>query len=354
MARKKQAAAAENTEGWLTTYADLISLLLCFFVLMYAASTPDEAKMKWILQAMTPISGEIVNPVHVDDPMDNSQNDIQENIAPDIELPSNDDGDVVGVEGDLPMTFDDLFNWVSDAIESNNLNASISVSEAHGRIHIRFDSDVMFEADSHILLPEGVRMLRLISSGITAVEDYVRTVEVGGHTSALASGRRTGIDDWFLSSMRAVAVTNQLDYGFGMVAPDKFLPMGYAQWEPYHSNETEDGRAKNRRVELVVIRNDYNLGDTSLIVDMLAYDYQLAPLPQGPDGTRHQPPGQFDRDQQIRAAIWERYRGDEPMPLLPSGGEFGSAIPSSPSNITRDMLDPERTAAAAAAATTAD
>jgi chemotaxis protein MotB len=307
MARKKKAASGENTEGWLTTYADLISLLLCFFVLMYAASTPDEAKMQWILQAMTPVSGTIVNPVPIDDdPMENSDNDEHDFPAP--ELPSEVSGDVPGVPGAMPLTFDDLFNWVSETIAANELDSVVTVDMMQGRMHIRFDSDVMFDADSAVLRPEGRRALNTVAPGIRAVNDYIQNVSVEGHTAPLPGGTR-GANAQQLSANRAVAVLDHLDFGITprMVDADKLRSRGLGPWEPHYPVDTEESRAKNRRVELVVTRNDYQPDDTAVMLDSLTYDYELGPIPVGPMGGRSPVPADFNRVQQIRNRIMARY-----------------------------------------------
>ncbi|MCL2633516.1 MAG: flagellar motor protein MotB [Oscillospiraceae bacterium] len=338
MARKKQAAAGENTEGWLTTYADLISLLLCFFVLMYAASTPDEAKMQWILQSMTQISGTYVNVVKVDDPVADSDNDVNDFAAPD--LPSDPEG-APGIPGHLPMTFDDLFNWVSDAIADSGMEASVSTQMAAGRLYIRFDSEIMFAPDSYELLPGGIRALNVIAPGIKAIGDYIKLVEVVGHT-ADAPGSVSMVNDWTLSSMRAVSVTSYLDWGLPphigrMVDSEKYEPIGKAQYDPYYPNDTEEGRAKNRRVELVIIRNDFDLNDTEIITDILKYDYDLGPLPGSMDDGREAPPGIYDRIAQIESNIRDKYNVDDILESSPGGNEFGIA-PGGVTTITPDML----------------
>ncbi|MDR0197615.1 MAG: flagellar motor protein MotB [Oscillospiraceae bacterium] len=341
MARKKKPEEATNTDAWLTTYADMISLMLCFFVLMYIISTPDEKKWQWVVQALSN-SGEYINTV-VDEDTEKDPTDSEGNVNnPPFDV--SDDGTIPGVPGRLPMTFDQLFNWVSNAVTSENLTSSVSVSESAGRIYIRFDSDVMFEPDKWELTPEGVRILNTFYPGIRAVQSYIKTVEVSGHTAAVVSSR---IDDWQISAMRATRVTEFLDYWRNMVPHDKFKVVGNAENEPYYPNDTEEGRAKNRRVELVIIRNDYQPDETAILSDVLKYDYNLTPYPGGPDDSRNPEPGDFDRDDSIYQSIVGKYNNDEDDSATatapPSGGDFGPSIPGD-DVITPDMLDPDKTA----------
>ncbi|MDR0222893.1 MAG: flagellar motor protein MotB [Oscillospiraceae bacterium] len=338
MARKKKPEEPTNTDAWLTTYADMISLMLCFFVLMYIISTPDEAKLQWVISALTNTSGEyidiVVNEQVPENPEDDGEGDVDN---PPFDIPST--GDVPGVPGNLPMTFDNLFNWVSNAITSNNLGGSVSTSEAAGKIYIRFDSDVMFRPDSWELTTEGMRLLNTFYPGIKSVQSYIQTVEVSGHTAAVNSTR---IDDWEISSQRAVSVTDYLDYWRNMVPHEKFKTVGNAQNDPLYSNDTEEGRAKNRRVELVIIRNDYQPDETAIISDLLKYDFNLLPVPGGPDDGRTSQPGDFDSEQQIRESILGKYTEDDDDLTAPSGGgDFGPSIPGG-FEITDDMLDPDK------------
>jgi chemotaxis protein MotB len=340
MARKKKVEAPANTDGWLTTYADLVSLLLCFFVLMYTASTPDEARMQWILRSMTDLSGTIINPVHVEEePMENSANGEEDNRGPDH--PTNDpEAETLGMPGSMPLTFDDLFNWVSEIVAQDGENSGISVSMENGRLHIRFDSDIMFEPDSYTITPQGRVALGRVVTGIRAVNPYIATVEVQGHTSPVAAGGFGGIDDWDLSGRRASVVTSFLDHWHRMVDSDKFSAHGFAQFKPHYSTADPIENAKNRRVELVITRNEVDPELTSTIVDILDYDYRLKPIPGAPIDGRKPDPADLNRIRQIEQRIFEKYgdldeKDDTGEPI----NEFGPAIPKLP-NVS-DFVVPE-------------
>jgi chemotaxis protein MotB len=330
MARKRKPQAAENTEGWLTTYADLISLLLCFFVLMYAASTPDEAKMQFILQSFSRVTGTIVNPVHAnDDEAHNTEEDGNEvRPTPNIVTP---EAPQPGVPGTMPLTFDDLFNWVSKAVDSMDVSAGVSAEMKEGRLHIRFDSDVMFAPDSSVLRPAGREALRQLAPGIRAFDSLIGSVVVEGHTAAPPGGGFPGLGEWQLSSDRAVSVTNYLDHWERMVESGKFETKGLGPHHPYASNEQEETRALNRRVELVITRNNFQPDDTPVMIDVIKSDYQLGPIPVGPNEGREVSPGDYDKVRQIRQNIERKYgvnvdTGKAPDP--PGGFDF--TIPGMP------------------------
>jgi outer membrane protein OmpA-like peptidoglycan-associated protein len=283
--------------------------------------------MQWILRAMTPVSGEAINLV-VDDYIDESQHGEDDHGG--IDDPVNDpEADQVGIVGALPMTFDDLFNWVTEAIDKADLSSSVSVGMSQGRLHIRFDSDIMFAPDSSELLPTGRAAINAIAPGIQILNDYIASVEVAGHTAALPGGARVGVNDWSLSSNRAVTVTNYLDFGISMVDSEKFQTAGFAQYHPYMSNEREETRARNRRVELVVARNDFMVDRTQEVIDMLHFDYELGVIS---GGDRHPQPRDLERTRQIRRQLEERYNidldGDSGRPSNVT--EWGPVIPGIP------------------------
>ncbi|MCL1788736.1 MAG: flagellar motor protein MotB [Oscillospiraceae bacterium] len=303
MARKKKETPPAKTDGWLNTYADMVTLLLCFFVLMYTASVPDDAKMQWILQSFSSLKGNLVNPVAVEpDPISKTDEEESPNPGPDED--DHREGDIFGIPGDMPMTFDDLFNWVSTEIDKADLDGAVSVGMSQGKLYIRFNDDIMFAPDSYELLPSGRAALNVIYPGIKLMNDYIATVEVAGHTAAVPQGQRSGVNDWFLSGQRAITVTNYLDMWAKMVDSDKFQLSGYGQYHPYLSNESEDTRAKNRRVELVITRNDFEVERTAEVIDILAYDHELGVTP---GGNLHPTPPDHNRAGQVRRGLLEKY-----------------------------------------------
>lgn len=337
MARKKKAEAPGNTEGWLTTYADLLSLLLCFFVMMYTASVPDDARMQWILQSLTTVSGNIVNPVAEDDDRIDGDSDEQPNlIGPDT---VNLEGDLPGIAGDLPMAFDDLFNWVSEIIDADDLQDSVSVEMYQDRMHIRFDSDVMFAPESAVIRPQGQDTLLRFASGIRAINPFIATAEVQGHTAPAPPGvnpRYWGVaNPWQLSSDRASVVTQLLDHqNVQMVDSHKFLSTGHGPHNP-HYDTSGDSNNRNRRVELILTRSEYRPEDTPAMLDMLMYDYLFPLMPGGPLEGRQPCPDTIDAHQQILLSILnmnnvgeEIFEAPEPSPT--DGRGFDFSIPTLP------------------------
>ncbi|MCL2755059.1 MAG: hypothetical protein FWD35_05025 [Oscillospiraceae bacterium] len=333
MARKKKAEDVVNTEGWLTTYADLLSLLLCFFVMMYTASVPDDARMQWILRSFANVAGNVVDFVNEDEEIITGLTDEQNLVGPHR---AQVDGERPGIPGTLPMTFEDMFNWVSEIVDAHDLSDSVTAEMYEGRLHIRFNDDIMFFPESYELRREGAEALTRIAPGIRAMNRFIASAEVQGHTAptppgvSYASWNR--IDPWYLSSMRAVTVTQLLDGRLRMVDSDKFTSAGHGPYQPHYAMEEN---TRNRRVEIVLTRSEYEPQDTQSILDVLQYDYQFPLIADGPLGGRQPHPDFIDRNKKLLSEIQMKYGVDEriferPNPSPGDGRGFDFLIPAIP------------------------
>ncbi|MCL1831790.1 MAG: flagellar motor protein MotB [Oscillospiraceae bacterium] len=340
MARKKKAEDDVKTDGWLTTFSDLLSLLLCFFVMMYTASVPDDARIQWIFRSFAQVAGNVVNPVEdQDDEIDGNDDATPTLIAPHI---TNMEGNRPGIKGDLPMTFDDMFNWVSEIVEASDLDDAITVDMYPGRMHIRIDDEIMFRAGESELLQRGRDTLTKIAPGISVMNPFIENVEVAGHTAPVPPGispDKWNIGNpWDLSSARASSVTRFLDGSLRMVDSDKFRTSGHAGYQPYYPVTPLEQNFRNRRVELIITRNDYSPESTTNMIDRLVYDYRFPLLPGGPLDSREPTPEAIDNHQQILNALKSRHNFNDEIfespgvPIEPEekGREFDFVIPTLP------------------------
>ena len=304
MAKKRQEEGKKGLDEWMATYSDMVTLLLCFFVLLYASSTPDETKWQYIFQAFN-TTGTYINPfVSEENEETTSETDEEGN----SETPSNagtgtqenKNEDGIG----LPSNFDDLYAWFAATAESSGLENSVSVEQtSSSRIHIRFSNSIMFDGDSAVLLPSGREALNLFMPGIKAIDEYIKTILVQGHT---AKGYSM-INDWDLSAARACSVIKYLDFK-RVTESEKFVAEGHGPYDPIALGDTEEDLAKNRRVELVIVRNDVALKDTNIIQDILKYDYGIGESIV--DASTNQPAGSANTDntvQQIVSGLEDKY-----------------------------------------------
>ena len=326
---KKRERSKIDPNAWMNTYSDMVTLLMCFFVLLYAASTPDETKFQYIFQNFTS-SGKYINPFVMDEDPNRTQLD-SESEGNALEPPGDptESNDYEISNTDLPTNFNNLASWFSGVAAASEFSEDISVSvNSSGSITIRFNDSVLFGPDSAELLPRGREAIALFLPGIKGVSEYIGKIEVAGHTAVGLSP----INDWDLSSARACSVVKFMDWR-RVVDSEVYLPEGYAQYTPIAPNDTEEGKAKNRRVEITIIRNDNNTISNDVVEDILAYDYGIV---HGYGSGSN--PSSSDAVQQIINKLEEKYETiiDDEGNVL--GSESGPNIPNAVDGIPSDII----------------
>ena len=116
-----------------------------------------------------------------------------------------------------------------------------------------------------------------IMPGIRAVKEFIKSCSVSGHTAMAVSE----VNDWDLSAARASSVVKYADYN-KMVESNKFTVEGKACYSPIADNDTDEGRAQNRRVEMMIVRDDLDMTSQAVIDDILKYEYRLDGAPSDP------------------------------------------------------------------------
>ena len=328
MAKKKERSKIDPN-AWMNTYSDMVTLLMCFFVLLYASSTPDETKFQYIFQNFTS-SGKYINPfVAAEDPNRTEVDSEKEGNS--LEPPGDptDSNDYEISNTDLPSNFNDLANWFSATAEASVYKDDISVMmNSSGSITIRFNSAVLFGPDSYELLSSGREAISMFLPGIKGLSDYIGRIEVSGHTAKGLSP----INDWDLSSLRATSVIKFMDWR-RVVDSKVYLAEGFAQYTPIASNDTEEGKAQNRRVEITIIRNDNNTMSNDVIEDILEYDYGIG-HGFGPNSS----PSNSDAVQQIIDKLEEKYETTIDNEGNSLGSESGPSIPPAVNGIPDSVI----------------
>ncbi len=232
--KKRKSGGGGGGANWMDTYGDLVTLLLCFFVLLYSISTLDQAKWIQVVKSFNP------------DAKDVSQIAEDPNIDANDEVPG-------GVEADA---FDDLFESLKQAVEEANLTSEVELFKGNGYTFITFRDNVFFDGDSSVIKEEGSDILAQFASILSEVSESVKEIQVLGHTTqADPNVPNNPENDRVLSAERAARVAAFIQQRT-QVSPDKIVPLGYGQWRPIAPFDTAENRAKNRRVELLITKSD--------------------------------------------------------------------------------------------------
>jgi len=241
-----------NTNEWINTYADTVTLLLCFFVLLFSFSTINEAKWEAIVKAFAMDDNVTIDP--------DADIDIEHIVIPDTSDPlddtdENDTSTGVDEEGDIKTKEDLLYERIKKYIKENDLEANVETFHDNGEVRIRFTDLILFNPDRAELLEKG----KVILSGLCVILndsiDMIDMIEIQGHTASDPRGEHIFTRTFEFSTERAL---NVLRYAINheKLDPHKISAIGYGQYHPIADNNTPEGMAANRRVEVVVISNE--------------------------------------------------------------------------------------------------
>lgn len=259
MAKKKREKKAVNKDAWLTTYGDMITLVLTFFILLYSMSSISSEKYEILVKAFS----ESGSPKQI----------VLEDLQQEGEEPPGFKGNKEGIAEEMQPAdvneLADLYKYVQSYVDSNGMGEDVEVGEGDGFVIMRFRGDVFFTPDSPILQPAGKDILDFLVAGITPIEQDIKLVRVDGHTATNPNLDTYSISDRKLSSERATAVLMYME-DMNVIDPAKMMSVGYGKHRPIATNDTQEGREENRRVELYIL--DKETADINIdeIYDALA------------------------------------------------------------------------------------
>jgi len=231
---------SDSSGTWLNTYADMVTLMLTFFILLFSMSTIDSTKFNMIVKAFSEsTSKDMIVILGREGPNDYDAATAQ---GPDV------------FEEDVEVKdLTDIFMAISDYIEQNNMQDSVRISQGDGFIFIQFMDNLLFEPNSARLKSSDLDLLNFVGMGIKSVQDQLKLVRIDGHTAAIPEDPYYPVSDRLLSSERANSVLMYFEDVIG-IRPELLVQMGYGKQVPLpgNTNSTDEERSKNRRVEIYI------------------------------------------------------------------------------------------------------
>lgn len=241
MARRKREEEHENHERWLVSYADFITLLFAFFVVMYSISSINDGKYRVlsdsISHAFSNPRGSIVPPVQVVQPMP------ERSIKP--------LGDPAAGEEEkkkrLREKMKSVARDVSEVLEPLVKSGKVRVLETSRGISIEINDSILFSPGQAVLALPAVTAMRSVAE-VVAQGEFPITIE--GHTDNIPIKTAQFPSNWELSAVRATTVLRLFnDAG---VKAERLTAIGYGDQRPVEKNDAAEGRARNRRVNILI------------------------------------------------------------------------------------------------------
>lgn len=241
--RKKKHHHEEHVdESWLIPYADLLTLLLALFIVLFAMSSIDAVKFKQMARAFNSAFSGGTGVMDYPSPLPQEQSeslnkedaDNKENEEPELDK----------------KELQEIQNKIENYIQSNKLQSQFKTTLTDEGLLVTILNDVLFDSGSADVRTQDQQIAREVSKLL--VMDPPRDIIISGHTDNVPISNERYKSNWYLSIMRA---TNFLSILLENKKLDskQFSAKGFGEYKPVASNATPDGRNKNRRVEILIL-----------------------------------------------------------------------------------------------------
>lgn len=236
--RRRIAYDHDNHDRWLISYADFITLLFAFFVVMYAISAVNENKYRILASSLGSAFGKT----------DTTEVPVPQ--LPALALPPEVKQRTLkqqqAIEEQEHMT--EVASSLLDVMAPLVKEGKVRVTQSRRGVSIEINANVLFTPGSADLEPQSLAVLRAVADKL---KNEPFNLEVTGHTDDIPISNPAFASNWELSAVRATSVVRLLaDSG---IAPARLSAIGREASQPIASNDTAEGRARNRRVELMIL-----------------------------------------------------------------------------------------------------
>ena len=260
MARKKKHEGHANHERWLVSYADFITLLFAFFVVMFASSQTDKSKAKAISESVS----EALNKGGV-------QAMVHEVLGGTVDERGSGNAQMKGPGGSQPKnepapppppSSQELLpklTYLNDLLRAEISSGKLEIKQEDRGLVISLKQAAFFPSGDDTVEPTTFEAINKIA---TLFRNSPNPIRLEGHTDSRPIHTDRFRSNWELSSARGIAMLEVLSTRYG-IPHERLAVVGYADTMPKASNDTEEGRARNRRVDIVILNQRVALNTTS-------------------------------------------------------------------------------------------
>ena len=275
MAKRKEDEPPKGAPAWQSTFADLMNLLLCFFVLLFSMSTIDAQKFEEIASSFSNtfsifsaggssfedgllISNGVSQLNNLDQYINNTgaaaEQTAKNNDLEDDEASGDSEAEELKemLEAEQLKASEELAEKMSEAMEEGGIDKDVEIEFTSQYVQLTLKGSVLFDSGKADIKEEA---LPLIAKIATILERYAQsTIEIEGHTDNVPISTSRFESNDVLSSYRALSMFNYLVENTTL-DPAKIKHSGRGEYCPVADNSTPEGRAKNRRIEIKIYNN---------------------------------------------------------------------------------------------------
>lgn len=243
-------------ESWLIPYADLLTLLLALFIVLYSMNSVDIKKFEEMSQAFNVAlsngTGILENTAIVKTGDDNGKKQDEEGSQEDKKEDKKEEEAREELKKKEQEDLEKLKKQIDSYIKKNGLTTDLETKLNLSQLMITISDNALFAPAQANVKPEAEELATAIGKMLQQYPDY--EVIVSGHTDDTPISTVFFKSNWDLSSMRAIRFMDILLEN-KQLKPERFSAIGYGEYRPVADNNTVAGRAKNRRVEVSIIHN---------------------------------------------------------------------------------------------------
>ena len=247
MARKKLHVEHDNHERWLVSYADFITLLFAFFVVMYAISSINEGKYRVLSDSLV---SAFQQPATTDKliQMETMYPEVLQGtgqpVGKSVTQPPGAKAQQKAATEEMKQVAKNVLEVMQPLIKSGQ----VRVTQSPKGITVEINASTLFNSGDAVLQPKSVNTLSAVAEVLATTDN---PIQVEGHTDNVPINSLAYPSNWELSSARAGSVV-RLFTEMGVPAP-RMVAIGYADNRPVDTNATQEGRTRNRRVNVLIL-----------------------------------------------------------------------------------------------------
>ena len=233
--RKPKAKEGGGSPAWMTTFSDLMSLLLTFFILLFSMSSVSEEKFQAASQSIqTALSTGGTSIIEGSGSASGTGTGESESQVEDAAL---------------PPEVQEMYEQVQEYLKENDLDSTLTITGDEKGIYVDIQESILFDSGRAVVKPEGRQTLDKLAK---LLDEFDNRVIVEGYTDNVPTGSSGFPTNWELSTERAISVLRYLTEE-NSLPPERFSATGFGEYNPKFPNDSAENRAHNRRVNIVLV-----------------------------------------------------------------------------------------------------